>query len=75
MKEEKKNRIIITCYIIIIMSAIYSIGLIVLLLQSAGYNRNLSEKYDFLLRFLACILFLGIVVPPFIIAHIKKNNI
>jgi len=74
MEKRKKDRIIIICYIISIISAVCSITLIALLFLSSGYNRNLSDKYDFLLRFLACVFFLGIIIPPFITAYIKENK-
>lgn len=73
MNEEKMNIWIIICYIVIIASMIGAITFMLILLLLSDSNKYWAKNYDFFFKFLISILTLGMIIPPFIIAYIKKK--
>ncbi|NLX75938.1 MAG: hypothetical protein GXZ01_00955 [Clostridiaceae bacterium] len=72
--ERKRNTAISLCYIVIIASAICIIVFIAFLLRSSESSRYWDKNYDFLARCLTAIFTLGIIIPPLLIARIRKNK-
>ncbi|HHV44760.1 MAG TPA: hypothetical protein GXX57_08890 [Firmicutes bacterium] len=69
-----RDKLILICYSVMILCVISLLVLLLYLPHLSSANRFWDESLDPLLRGLTYLLTLGVILPPLLVAHIKRRG-